>query len=225
MRLRWSIPWTLPVLFLGCAWGCSASSGHSSSKDGTDSAADLSASAVNQNEIADDNLGPVADFSLTERSGRIVSRADLRGKVWVASFLFTRCCTGCPQVSATLAQLQQELEGQGDVVLVSFSVDPEHDTPQVLREYAKEWGANPNRWLFLTGKQDDIYRLIRESFHLGVEQNVGSARTRGNEVTHSTRLMVVDRQGRIRGAGFDGTNAEELSQLRQKIDTLLREES
>jgi cytochrome oxidase Cu insertion factor (SCO1/SenC/PrrC family) len=198
--------------------GCSPSFSHSSPENDQLRGADTSSAFE-----PDGDLGPVGDFSLIERSGRMVSRADLRGKVWVASFLFTRCCTGCPQVSATLAQLQKELQGQTEVILVSFSVDPEHDTPQVLKDYANEWGADPERWLFLTGKQDDIYRLSKNSFHLGVEQTVGPARTPGNEVTHSTRLMVVDRRGRIRGAGFDGTNAEELSRLRQRIDALLRE--
>src|SRR4051794_9583276 len=74
---------------------------------------------------ADDNLGPVADFSLTERDGRTVTNADLAGKVWVASFVFTRCAGPCSQVSGTMARLQKELEGQKDVALVTLTVDPE----------------------------------------------------------------------------------------------------
>jgi protein SCO1 len=205
------------LLLLLSGWGCGPSFSNSSPKNDPNLAADGFKSEQ------DDDLGPVGDFSLTERSGQTISRANLRGKVWVASFLFTRCCTGCPQITATLAQLQKELQGQTDVVLVSFSVDPEHDTPQALNDYAKEWGADAKRWLFLTGKQADIYRLIKESFHLAVQQNEGPARTPGNEVTHSNRLMLVDRRGRIRGWDFDGTNAEELPRLRQKIEALLRE--
>ena len=207
----------MSLLLLLSGWGCSPSFSNSSPKNDSNPAADGFESEQ------DDDLGPVGDFSLTERSGQTISRADLRGKVWVASFLFTRCCTGCPQISATLAQLQKELQGQTDVVLVSFSVDPEHDTPQVLRDYAKEWGADAKRWLFLTGKQSDIYQLIKGSFHVAVQQNEGAARTPGNEVTHSNRLMLVDRRGRIRGWDFDGTNAEDLPRLRHKIEALLRE--
>src|SRR5437867_913183 len=92
---------------------------------------------------AADDLGEVADFALTERSGETVHRADLLGKVWVAAFGFTRCTGPCPQVSGTMARLQAELAGQPDVRLVSFSVDPDHDTPEVLREYAQRFGADP----------------------------------------------------------------------------------
>jgi len=166
-----------------------------------------------------DDLGPVADFSFTERSGKTIRLADLKGQVWVASFLFTRCCTGCPRISADLLQLQKDLpEG---AVIVSFSVDPEYDTPTVLKAYADSLGADPKRWLFLTGKQDEIYRLIKDSFHLGVEQNKGEARTKGNEVTHSNRLVVVDRVGHIRGWDFDGTNPDDLPRLKQRIKELV----
>jgi cytochrome oxidase Cu insertion factor (SCO1/SenC/PrrC family) len=168
-----------------------------------------------------DDLGPIADFSLTERNGQTIRLEDLRGKVWVASFLFSRCCTGCPRISADLMQLQKELPD--GAVIVSFTVDPEHDTPPVLKAYADGLGADPKRWLFLTGKQDEIYRLIKKSFHLGVEQNQGEARKPGNEVTHSNRLVVVDRKGHIRGWDFDGTNPDDLPRLRECIDELLRE--
>jgi cytochrome oxidase Cu insertion factor (SCO1/SenC/PrrC family) len=168
-----------------------------------------------------DDLGPVAEFFLIERNGNTVTLKDLHGKVWVASFLFTRCCTGCPRISADLLQLQKDLADTEGVVIVSFSVDPEHDTPAVLKEYADSLGADPKRWLFLTGKQEELYGLIRDSFHLGVEQNKGKVRTPGNEVTHSNRLILVDRQGHIRGVDFDGTNPDDLPRLKQRIKELV----
>jgi cytochrome oxidase Cu insertion factor (SCO1/SenC/PrrC family) len=190
----------------------------------TDKIAPVSRPAV-ENSIGNsnpaDDLGHVADFSLTERGGQTIRLQDLRGKVWVASFLFTRCCTGCPRISADLLQLQKDLpEG---AVIVSFSVDPKYDTPPVLKAYADTLGADPNRWLFLTGNQDEIYQLIKEGFHLGVEQNQGEARIPGNEVTHSNRLVLVDRQGRILAVDFDGTNPDDLPRLKQRIKELLRE--
>src|SRR5262249_34351440 len=138
-------------------------------------------------------LGDIQDFTLTERGGRTVGRADLLGKVWVADFVFTRCNTLCPQITGTIARLQRELdEGRfREVKLVSFSVDPDHDTPAVLKDYAQRFGADPERWLFLTGKRDDIYTLIQKSFMLPVQQNEGADRTPGNEVLHSPRLAVV----------------------------------
>lgn len=165
---------------------------------------------------------PVASFELTERSGKTITNTDLKGKVWVASFIFTRCAGPCKQVTSHLAHLQRDLKEQEGVLLVSFSVDPEFDTPEVLRSYAEMFGADPERWLFVTGEQKAMYRLILDSFRLGVAETEGDERTPGNEVTHSTRLAVVDRQGHIRGY-FEGTDRGDLERLRKRIAALLRE--
>lgn len=173
------------------------------------------------------DLGPVPDFALTDQNGQPFGRKDLEGQVWVASFLFTRCATLCPQVAATLAQLQKD--PPDGVTLVSFTVDPEHDTPAVLKAYAERYGADPARWRFLTGDQETVYRLVREGFLLAVEQNRGTARTAGNEVTHSSRLVVVDRRGHVRGhfegrqVDEQGRTVSELTQLRQRLAALVRE--
>src|SRR5713226_1613387 len=119
----------------------------------------------------EEDFGPVADFSLQERSGQTVRGSDLAGKVWVAAFIFTRCAGPCSQVSGTMARLQNDLAGHEGVVQVSFTVDPEYDTPKVLHDYADRFGADPERWLFLTGPRDQLYSLVRKSFHLGVEPN------------------------------------------------------
>jgi protein SCO1 len=177
----------------------------------------------------DMDLGPVQDFSFTERSGRTVSRADLLGKVWVAGFVFTRCTGSCPQVCATMAHLQKETAGEPDVRLVNFSVDPRHDTPEVLRQYAERYQADPDRWLFLTGDRDAIYDLIGSSFHLGVQETQGTARRPGNEVTHSSRLALVDRRGHVRGyfdgrqVDDEGTPVNDVPQLVGRIKALLGE--
>jgi cytochrome oxidase Cu insertion factor (SCO1/SenC/PrrC family) len=183
----------------------------------------------------DDDYGSAGTFTLTERSGKTVSQADLQGKVWIASFVFTRCTGPCPQVSGTMARLQSELANYPDVRLVTFTVDPEHDDPGELKRYAGHFQADPERWLFLTGKQEDIYRLLREGFHVGVEQNSGEARKRGSEVMHSTKLVLVDRRGHIRGY-FDGIRSTQsdnpdteyeanLKRLREKVAALVKERS
>src|SRR4051794_28470984 len=146
-----------------------------------------------------EDLGPVGPFALTERGGATVRDTDLRGKVWVASFVFTRCTGPCPQVTATVARLQDELKDRPDVRLVTFTVDPEHDRPEELAEYASHFQADPQRWLFLTGPQDEVYRLLREGFHVPVEQTAGEERRPGSEVMHSVKLVVVDKRGHIRG--------------------------
>src|SRR3954465_7347630 len=118
-------------------------------------------------------LWKVDDFSLTERSGKQVQRSDLSGKVWVADFVFPRCAGPCAQVSANMAHLQKQLAGRTGVVLVSFTVDPDYDTPKVLSRYADRYEADPERWLFLTGKVSEVYPLIVNSFHLGVVKSEG----------------------------------------------------
>jgi protein SCO1/2/putative membrane protein len=163
---------------------------------------------------------PVADFALTERSGKTIHRDDLKGKVWVASFIFTCCNQACPQITRSMADLQDHLAGREGVLLVSFSVNPTVDDPATLRAYADSHGADPERWLFLTGEEALIYRLIRDSFHLHVEQNQGKERTPGNEVMHSPRLVLVDRQGQVRGY-YDATQPEEVAQLRQRLAVML----
>ncbi len=181
--------------------------------------------------IANEDLGAVADFRLTDQEGRPVTRSQLLGKVWVASFIFTRCATLCPQVCATLAQLQEQTKGDPDVRLVSFTVDPDEDTPEVLRKYAARFGADPERWIFLTGKREKVYELVSKSFFLGVQQNEGAARTPGNEVTHSSKLVVVDRKGRLHANDYfdgrrvddEGKPVDDLSRLRRRLAELVRE--
>jgi cytochrome oxidase Cu insertion factor (SCO1/SenC/PrrC family)/uncharacterized membrane protein YozB (DUF420 family) len=149
----------------------------------------------------DDDLGEVGDFSLTERNGRTVSKSDLLGKIWIASFEFTRCTAGCPQISETMQQLQTDLARYPDVRLVTFTVDPEHDHPEELRAYAEHYHADAERWLFLTGEEKTMYRLLAQSFHVPVQKNQNGEP--GNAVLHSPKLVLVDRQGHIRGY-FDG---------------------
>jgi protein SCO1/2 len=151
--------------------------------------------------LPDDDYGTVGEFSLTERSGRTVSKADLLGKMWIASFEFTRCTAGCPQISATMEDLQRNLKRFPNVRLVTFTVDPEHDHPEELREYAKHYHADPERWLFLTGDESTIYQLLDKSFCLPAQKNATS--DPGNAVQHSPKLVLVDRLGHIRGY-YDG---------------------
>jgi len=182
----------------------------------------LTLAAAGCQKEPDDRLGAVADFQLTERSGQTIARDDLRGKVWVAGFFFTRCSGPCPKLMGALAQLQHETISQADVRLVCFTADPDHDTPAVLKSYAEKWQADPQRWLFLTGERAKMYDLIQNSFKLGVQQNEGQDRKPGEEVLHSTRLVVIDRKGEKRGY-FDGTEPASMDQLKKRVARLVRE--
>jgi protein SCO1/2/putative membrane protein len=199
MRVPFACLLTLAILTAFCLTGCSSS---------------LSS------PVADDDYGSVGDFSLTERSGRTIQRVHLARKTWVAAFIFTRCAGPCAQISQSMAQLQQDFAGAKDVALVSFTVDPEYDTPEVLRAYGARYGADPESWLFLTGNREEIYTLIRKSFLLGVEQTEGPERRSGYEVEHSIKLVLVDGQGRIRGY-FDGTDPARVAELRHRMRVLM----
>jgi protein SCO1 len=159
----------------------------------------------------------VADFTLTEASGRTVKLADLRGKVWVASFIFTSCAGTCPIMTHHLAKAQADLPVRDDFKLVSVSVDPERDTPAVLTQYAAKNGADRTRWLFLTGDKAQIHRLSRETFKLVVDES-------GTTVDHSSKFVLVDRNGMIRGY-YDGLDLATVRQLTRDVERVLAEKS
>ena len=118
--------------------------------------------AVRADDPLDKDPPAIPAFKLTERSGRPVTGGDLRGKVWIASFVFTRCNGPCPNVTATMARLQTELADEPDLRLVTFTVDPDHDDPGELTRYAARFGRRSRARLFLTGKEDEIYDLLRK---------------------------------------------------------------
>ena len=144
--------------------------------------------------------------------------AQLRGKIWIADFIFTSCPGPCPIISTRMSELQKPLE-KTDVHLVSFTVDPEKDTPEVLREYAGKLQAQPARWDFLTGPRARIYSLSHDGFKLGVAEDDDGTGT----PVHSTRAVLVDRRGAIRGY-YDLLEADAVTKLLADTNHLLREQ-
>jgi len=195
-----------------------------------------------------DLYGSVPEFSLIERSGRRVGRNDLQGKVWVANFIYTKCTETCPTQSLQIAQLQRSFGDVPDMRFVSITVDPQHDTWEVLASYARRYGADPERWLFLTGDKRGIYCLAK-GFNLGVvdpsDPNPPACdsaalrpfgavlawlgppaafATHGSQglIMHSARLVLIDRAGRIR-AYHPATNEASLERLTPNLRRLLAE--
>jgi protein SCO1/2 len=166
------------------------------------------------------NYGMVPDFALVERSGKKLQLADLRGKIWIADFIYTSCPDTCPLQTAEMARLEDEWKPFTDIELVSFSVDPGHDTTPVLAEYANRFHADPKRWLFATGDQGQITHLVQDGFRLTAASVPNTAAT--DVIVHSSRFVLVDRQARIRGY-YDSQDFEGLRRLRQDVATLLRE--
>ncbi len=159
--------------------------------------------------------GKVPGFQLISQTGEPFDRTALNGKIWVADFIYTHCPGPCPRMSAQMRRVQTAVAALPDVRLVSFSVDPERDTPTVLAEYATRYHAQPGRWFFLTGDQKALDALDRRAFMLG---NVDG------KLEHSTRFVLVDRQGRIRG--YYGTDQDDpTARLIVDIRRLARENS
>jgi protein SCO1/2 len=162
--------------------------------------------------------GTVPSFQLINQNGQPFGSAQLGGKIWIADFVYTTCPGPCPMISNRMSELQKPLE-KTDVHLVSFSVDPEKDTPEVLRGYAERLQAEPGRWDFLTGPTSAIYKLSHDGFKLAVSDGSDAE---GLPV-HSTRMVLVDRHGQIRGY-YDATEADAITNLVADTNHLLREQ-
>ncbi len=148
--------------------------------------------------------GAVTGFSLSDQDGRTVSQADWRGQICVVDLIFTRCLGPCPIVSATMKELQESLPARASVRLVSLTSDPGYDTPAVLKKYGERFGARPGVWTFLTGPKEMMRHLAMDELKLSMADKPPAEReTPVDLVIHSTRLVLVDQQGRIRGY-FDG---------------------
>ncbi len=168
-------------------------------------------------EAALPDLGRVPTFALTNRDGRVIQAADLAGAPWIADFVFTRCGSSCPLLSARLAGLDRALP-PGGIRLVSFTVDPVHDTPAVLERYARSFAAS-RRWLFLTGGEEQIRSLSRQGFKLALDPGAGgsasgatAAGAAAEAIMHSTRFALVDADGEIRGS-YQALDPEALRRL------------
>ena len=167
-------------------------------------------------------LSEIPDFTLTDQDGRTVRRADLLGAPWVADLIFTRCVLACPVMSGKMAILDRELPGGNGgppVRLVSISVDPEHDRPEVLAAYAGKFGAS-DRWWFLTGDRQQIAQLAGEGLRLGYDPNPPLVPLQpGDNIYHSTRFVLIDAEGRVRGY-YETTEGDELDELERDLKAL-----
>src|SRR5881227_1946722 len=176
----------------------------------------LEVTALRQRTVS--SYGTVPEFLLVNQNGQNFGSAQLRGKIWIADFIYTTCPGPCPMISSRMSELQKPLE-KTDVHLVSFSVDPDKDTPQVLRGYSDKLQADSARWDFLTGPKSAIYKLSHDGFKLAVSDGSDVA---GIPV-HSTRMVLVDRHGQIRGY-YDATEADAVTKLLADANHLLREQ-
>lgn len=160
----------------------------------------------------------IADFAFTDTEGKTVTKADLLGKPWICCFIFTHCALTCPAVTNSMREMQDRLKDR-DFRLVSLTVDPVRDTPEILKEYGKSRGADFSRWSFLGGDQRDIYKLINGSFKMPVKEMLGDKREQGFEFIHSNNVMLVDSSGVVRGK-FDATKGPAMAALRRELEKM-----
>lgn len=158
-------------------------------------------------------LRSLPDFALTGVTADGVSPLDrraLRGRVWVADFVYTRCAGPCPLLTAHMAALQQRVPKS--VGLLSFTVDPDHDSPEVLALYAKRFKADPQRWFFVTGEKPELVKLFRDGFQIAVAESADAPS--GQNIAHTTKFVLIDGEGRLRGY-YDGDDLASLDRLVQ----------
>jgi protein SCO1/2 len=167
--------------------------------------------------------GVVPDFSLSDQDGRMVSLADWRGKICVVDLIFSRCAGQCLIMEATMEKLQAELPDSPPVRLVSLTSDPAYDTPAVLKKYGERWGARDGVWEFLTGPKTAMQQLAIGGLKLGMMDKPPAEReTPADLVVHSTKLVLIDQHGRIRGY-YDGETPDCIHPLLADIQRLWRE--
>ena len=156
-------------------------------------------------------IGIVPEFSFTDSDDETITKANMAGKVWVADFIFTTCNMACPVMTGNMNIVHNAYREDDDVRIVSISVYPEYDTPEVLAEYASRYDVNTDRWHFLTGPEESVQKIIKDGFKIGDYEDI---------IFHSEKFALVDQQGQIRGY-YNGMKTEEITALKQDINTLL----
>ena len=160
-------------------------------------------------------IGNIPQFEFTNSDGNTVTLDNLKGKVWVADFIFTTCTMACPMMTGNMNIVHKKFKKNDNVRLVSISVYPEYDTPEVLKNYASQYDADTEKWLFLTGKEDAVKDIIRDGFKIGDYEDI---------IFHSEKFALVDKKGIIR-AYYNGMKSEDMKQLKKDIDALLKQDA
>lgn len=174
---------------------------------------------ISMDDSAYARIHHIPAFSFTNQDGENVTQETVKGKIYVADFIFTRCASICPKMTANMGILQEKFRNDDAVLFLSHSVTPDLDSVPVLKRYATAKGVISGKWHLLTGKQKEIYRLAKKEYYAG--DTIGYYQT-GNEFLHTENFILVDQQGRIRGV-YNGTLALEMERLMEDIEALKKE--
>jgi protein SCO1/2 len=158
-------------------------------------------------------IGEIPAFSLVDQDGDLFTLENVKGNVWLADFIFTTCSGPCPIMTERMGMVQHDLLDIDKLKFVSFTVNPDYDTPEVLKKYAQRFDADVGSWSFVTGKYEQIQELIVEGFKMGDVEEI---------VFHSTRFALVDHEGNLRGY-YSGTEPAEHEILTRDIQSLIND--
>lgn len=174
-------------------------------------------------DLVDESIHPrkphhVGSFELTDQRSRTITDKDLEGKIYLTDFFFTTCQGICLDMSRNMARIQDAFQNEESFMMLSHSVTPEEDTPEVLMEYGKRYGADNDQWLLLTGDRKHIYELARKAYFAATTEGDGGL----NDLVHTENFVLVDKEKRIRGY-YDGTDDEDVDRAIDDIKRLLKE--
>ncbi|TAG20422.1 MAG: SCO family protein [Cytophagia bacterium] len=192
---------------------------------------------VNGKETTDTLYHTIPAFKFVNQYGDTVTQETVKGKIYVADFFFTTCPTICPVMKRQMLKVYQKFKGDPDIVFLSHSIDPAHDTPAVLKKYADELGVTGNQWQFLTGNRTQIYDISKSYL---VAQTPAEDSTAEGGFVHDGTFILIDKQGRVRATNqpytvidkegikqqllrYDGTTDEGVNKLMEDIEKLRKE--
>jgi protein SCO1/2 len=167
--------------------------------------------------------GLMPDFTLQDQDGRAVRLSDLRGKVWVADVIFTRCAGQCPMMSSHLQAIENRLPASAAIRFISFTTDPAFDTPPVMKKYAQRYAADQSRWLFLTGDKSALRAVIVDGLKLtAMDKAAAQQENPADLFVHSAKFVLIDGVGQIRGY-YDGETEASITQVADAAAQLTKE--
>ena len=170
---------------------------------------------VNGKTLTDTLYHTVSNFSFIGHDSSLVTQELFKNKIYIADFFFTTCKSICPKMSNNLMRVQNEFRDDNNILILSHTVDPEHDTPSVLDEYAKKHNVIKGKWFFVTGDKKQLYDMARNSYFITAMDGDGGP----DDFIHSEQMALIDKEGRIRGF-YDGTDYNEITRLIEEVKVL-----
>ncbi len=165
----------------------------------------------------------VEDFSFVNQDGKVITNADVKGKIYVVSYFFATCRGICPKMNEHLTTVAKAFMGNKNVLILSHTVDPLKDTVAALKEYSLRFDADANQWMFLTGDKKKLYDMARYSYLISAKDDTAGVSI-DKDFIHDNHYVLVDRDGQVRGF-YDGLRIDEVNKLITDINTLLKEPS